>query len=150
MSQSLASVKLHVVFSTKCRNPWLVPELRSDCYQYLTAVAKNNGSHVYEVGGVSDHIHILLTLPRTVALSEFISMLKTSTSRWLKTKDIGLRHFAWQTGYGVFSVSESQIEHVRQYIRNQEIHHRKQTFKNELIKFLTMSNVPYQEQYLLD
>ncbi|MES2504829.1 MAG: IS200/IS605 family transposase [Myxococcota bacterium] len=150
MSQSLASVKLHIIFSTKERTPWLSPEIRHECHRYLATVAKNNNSHVYEVGGVSDHVHILLTLPRTLTLSKLVEILKTATSKWIKKRDQSLTHFAWQTGYGVFSVSQSQLPKVQRYIKEQELHHQKASFKDELVQFLKNSNVKFNEEYLLD
>ena len=150
MSQSLASIKIHVVFSTKSRLPLLEIDIRSECYKYLASVAQNHGSKVYEVGGMEDHIHILLTLPRTVTISKLVEVLKSSTSRWIKTRKQSLSYFAWQTGYGAFSVSESQLPFVQEYIRNQQQHHQQRGFKDELLKLLQGSRVEFDEKYLWD
>jgi len=150
MSQSLASIKIHLIFSTKFRMPWLELSVRNECFNYLATVAKNTGSQVYEIGGMSDHVHILLTLPRTITLSKLVEQLKTSTSKWLKSKSETLKQFAWQSGYGAFSVSESQAIRVRQYIQDQEIHHKKSSFQDEIIYFLKASKVDFNSKYLFD
>ncbi len=150
MSQSLASIKIHLIFSTKSRTPWLGLDIRRECFDYLAAVAKNNGSKVYEIGGMSDHVHLLLTLPRTLTLSKLVEQLKTSTSKWLKSKSENLKQFSWQAGFGAFSVSESQAIRVREYIRDQEIHHKKATFQDEIIHFLKASKMDFEPKYLFD
>ena len=150
MSQSLASIKVHLIFSTKSRMPWLDLDIRRECFNYLAVVAKNSGSRVFEIGGMSDHVHMLLTLPRTMTLSKLVEQLKTSTSRWLKSKSENLRQFAWQSGYGAFSVSESQAERVQKYIQNQDLHHRKASFQDEIISFLKTSKIEFDPTYLFD
>ncbi|MES2504749.1 MAG: IS200/IS605 family transposase [Myxococcota bacterium] len=131
MSDSLASIKVHLVFGTKERVPWLTPDIRGECYQRLAALARKSGSKVYEIGGVCDHVHILLTLPKTLSIAKLVEVLKSTTAKWLKGQRLELESFCWQSGYGAFSVSESQVERVRQYIRNQEAHHQKVSFQNE-------------------
>ena len=150
MSQSLASIKIHLIFSTKFRMPWLDPCIRRECFNYLAVVAQNSGSKVYEIGGMSDHVHLLLTLPRTLTVSKLVEQLKTSTSKWIKSKRAFLKQFAWQSGYSVFSVSESQTERVQRYIQDQEIHHQKSNFQDEIIRFLKASKVEFNQNYLLD
>jgi REP element-mobilizing transposase RayT len=146
MSQSLSSVKIHVVFSTKHRAPLLTPDLQRDCYAYLAIVARNHKARVYEVGGMPDHVHMLLALPRTITLAKLMEILKTSSSKWLKAKG----PFAWQDGYGAFSVSESNVDSVRRYIRDQELHHKRASFQHEYLRILSKSNVPFDERFLWD
>jgi REP element-mobilizing transposase RayT len=150
MSQSLSSIKVHLVFSTKSRLPWLTDDIRGECHHYLAGVAHNCGSQVHEIGGISDHVHLLLTLPKTVALSKMVEMLKTSSSKWLKSKNNRMQQFAWQSGYGAFSVSESQTERVRRYIQDQERHHRVAGYQKEFLSMLQASRVTYDEKYLWD
>ena len=150
MSQSLASIVVHLIFSTKQRQRLLVPKIRRDLFLYMAAIAKNESSDVIEIGGVDDHVHLLLTLPRTLPLSRLVELVKKESSKWLKTKHISLQHFSWQNGYGAFSVSASRISFVRKYIQNQEQHHKKSNFRDELLAFLKMANVSYDEKYLWD
>jgi len=107
-------------------------------------------SKVYEIGGMSDHVHLLLTLPRTLTVSKLVEQLKTSASKWIKSKKASLKQFAWQSGYSVFSVSESQTERVQRYIQDQEIHHQKSNFQDEIIRFFKASKVEFNQNYLLD
>ncbi|MBL4819052.1 MAG: IS200/IS605 family transposase [Deltaproteobacteria bacterium] len=150
MVQSLATVAVHLVFSTESRRPYLDTELRPELFAYLSGIIKNNSSNVYEIGGVEDHVHVLCSLPRTLSLAKLVEALKRNSSKWLKTKDSSLAFFAWQGGYGAFSVSPTSIEAVRQYIRNQEHHHQKSTFKNEFLALLKGSGTEYNPKYLWD
>lgn len=150
MTQSLATIAVHVIFSTQFRTPYLKSKYRSELYLYLAAIAKNNSSNVYEIGGIEDNVHILCALPRTLSLAKLVELLKRSSSKWLKTKNEALKSFAWQGGYGAFSVSPSKISVVRKYIRNQEQHHQSSTFQNELLTFLKNSGTPFDEKYLWD
>ena len=150
MSQSLASIALHIIFSTQARLPFLKPEYRPSLFSYLAGIAKGESSYVYEIGGIEDHVHILCSLPRTISPAKLVELIKKSSSKWLKTQSHDLIPFAWQSGYGAFSVSASQIDCVREYIRNQESHHRQGTFQNELMTLLHASNISYDERYLWD
>ena len=141
---------VHIIFSTQARLPYLKPEHRPTLFSYLAGIARSESSHVYEIGGIDDHVHVLVSLPRTQTLAKLVELLKKSSSKWLKTQSPALKPFAWQNGYGAFSVSASQIEGVRHYIRNQEQHHQKSTFQNELLVLLRASNVPFDEKYLWD
>lgn len=142
MAQSLSTVAIHVIFSTQFRFPYLKSEYRSELFSYLTGIAKKNF--------IEDHVHILCGLPRTMSIAKLVEHLKRSSSKWLKTKNDTLRAFAWQSGYGVFSVSPSKIDVVRQYIRGQEQHHKRSTFQNELLAFLKSSGTQFDEKYLWD
>jgi len=150
MAQSLAAVTIHIIFSTQRRIPFLKQEYRASLFAYLSGVARGQSCVVYEIGGLDDHIHILCSLPRTIFLAKLVEHFKTSSSKWLKLQNPELRLFAWQQGYGAFSVSSSQLERVGSYIRNQEIHHQKSDFKTELLSLLQLSKISFDEKYLWD
>ena len=150
MPQSLSRVLVHMIFSTKNREPFLLPEIRAELHPYLSAVLSDNGCPSLQVGGVEDHVHLLFGLSRTLTIAQLVEALKTSSSKWLKTKGTALASFYWQVGYGAFSVSQSDAEAVIRYIQGQEEHHRKITFKDEYRKFLQRYQVPYDENYVWD
>ena len=112
MSQSLSKVILHIIFSTKNREPWLNSEVRPRVHAYLATVCRDLGAELVRVGGVSDHVHIVTTLPRTLSQAQLIEQIKKASSKWIKTLDSRYRGFFWQRGYGAFSVSPSQLEAV--------------------------------------
>lgn len=150
MPQSLANILVHIVFSTKNRMPVLEPSIRPALFAYLATVARNTGCECYCVGGVADHLHLAIRLSRTITIAKVVEELKTSSSKWLKTQSPALAAFSWQRGYGAFSVKPSDLDVLRNYIDNQESHHRKRTFQNEYRAFLTKYRVEYDEQYLWD
>jgi putative transposase len=149
MSQSLARLLVHLVFSTKNRVPFLQsPGLRSEMHAYLTATLQGLDCKAVQVGGVADHVHLLFALSRTTSLADVVKQLKTSSTKMMKEK--GHRDFCWQTGYGAFSVSESNKDSVIEYIVNQEIHHRKMTFQEEIRTLLKKHSLHFDERYIWD
>lgn len=151
MSQSLASIVVHLIFSTKARQPVLMRELRPELFAYIASLAQKESSFVFEIGGIEDHVHVLLSLPRTMALSRLVELIKKESSKWLKKRHVSLQLFSWQkNGYGAFSVSASKIPIVRKYIQEQESHHAKSSFKDELLVFLNAAHLPFDEKYLWD
>jgi putative transposase len=149
MPQSLALMLVHIIFSTKSRKPFLRSiELRSQVHAYLTGTLRCLECDPLIIGGVEDHVHILCELSRKISLSELVKNLKTSSTRNLK--DNGHHGFSWQTGYGVFSVSQSAKESVIAYISNQETHHRKTTFQDEFRTLLTKHGIRFDERYVWD
>ena len=148
MPQSLSKIYVHCVFSTKNREPFIKDSLRSDLCSYIIGTLSHLHSYVIEVGAHRDHIHILCTLPRTTTTADMISKVKTSSSKWFKKQ--GVTHFAWQNGYGIFSVSASRLPVVKKYILNQDEHHKKITFQEEYRKFLEEYHVEYDEKYVWD
>ena len=150
MSQSLANNLIHLVFSTKHREPWLNDAVRPALHAYLVTVFKNLKCPVLTLNSVEDHIHILFSLHRTVALATVVEDVKKSSSKWIKTQSAELTQFAWQGGYGAFSVSESNMDAVRQYIACQAEHHRKTSFQDELRVFLDKHKLEFDERYLWD
>lgn len=151
MSQSLAKIIVHTVFSTKERRPFLRdPALRDELHHYLGGILNNLGCQPILVGGAEDHVHILSTLARTCEAAEMVKELKRSSSLWIKTKDAGLQDFAWQKGYGIFSIGFSQITQVREYIADQEEHHGRISFQDEFRALLAKYEVDYDERYVWD
>jgi REP element-mobilizing transposase RayT len=150
LAQSLAKIILHIVFSTKNRNRWLKDSIRPELFAFIAGACKKAGSKTYRVGGTEDHIHIACTLPRTLALSKLLEEIKRSSSAWIKKQDDHFKLFAWQAGYGAFSLGKSQLPQLLGYIDKQHEHHRVRTFKDELQDLLDLYNVEYDERYLWD
>ncbi len=152
MSQSIAKVALHVVFSTKNRKPWLQSrELRDELFAYMATILRDNvDSPAIVIGGVEDHIHALCLLSRKFAIMKVTQEAKTETSKWLKKQSHDTSDFAWQSGYGAFSVSESNILLVKKYIQDQEEHHRRMTFQDEFRAFLKRHGIEFDERYVWD
>ena len=148
MPQSLSKIYVHCIFSTKNGERLITDEVRKDLHTYIIGTFSNLGSYVYEIYANADHIHILFSLPRTITIANLISKIKTSSSKWIKTKNI--HEFSWQSGYGTFSVSSSKIDIVKRYILNQKEHHRKISFKEEYITFLKEYQIAYDERYVWD
>ena len=147
MAQSLAKILIHVVFSTKERYPYLQSDLRPELHAYSATVLKGLESPAILVNSVDDHMHLLCHLSKNHAVCDLIQKVKTSTSKWLKTKGGVLAKFRWQNGYGVFSVSPSQVDPVRKYIEDQEIHHRKVSFQDEFRGLLSRHDLQLDERY---
>lgn len=151
MPQSLARILVHFVFSTKYRHPFLAEKnIRNEMHAYLGGVCKGLGCPVLIVGGVADHVHILSLLTRTLSVADVMGEIKRESSKWIKSKGQMLTKFAWQNGYGAFSVGQSEVERVRSYIAGQEEHHRKRTFQDEYRAFLEEYGVEYEERYIWD
>ena len=150
MPQSLSKVIRHVVFSTKNREKTIPCHLSPNLHAYLAGLCRSKGSQAYRVGGTEDHIHIACTLPRTLTMAKLLEEIKKSSSIWMKQQEQGISHFSWQAGYGIFSLGQSQLPALLQYIDNQEEHHRTRTFKEELIELLEKYGVEYDEKYLWD
>lgn len=151
MPQSLAKVLVHLVFSTKNRYPFLADKnMRDEMHAYLGGTCNELDCPVLKVGGVADHVHILCALSRNLTIAKLIGEIKRPSSKWIKTKRRMLGKFAWQNGYGAFSVGRSEVERVRAYIAGQEEHHRKRTFQDEYHAFLKEYGVEYDERYVWD
>ncbi|MEP7218668.1 MAG: IS200/IS605 family transposase [Bacteroidota bacterium] len=148
MPHSLAKVLLHIVFSTKYRQPMIHPLIEKDLYRYMSGICRNYGSPAIRIGGIADHIHIACSLGSSVAICELVEEIKKSSSKWMETK--GSPGFRWQNGYGVFSFRESEVPAVTRYIERQKIHHRELTFKEEYRKFMIEYCIPFDERYIWD
>lgn len=151
MAQPFAKILLHTVFSTKERRPFLQDKsLREEMHLYLGGILANLDCQPIIVGGVADHIHLLYTLSRTHSVSEVVKEVKRGSSLWIKTTHADVRDFAWQDGYGIFSVGFSQIESVRGYITSQEEHHKKISFQNEFRTLLKRYQIEFDERFVWD
>jgi putative transposase len=150
MAQSLANLLIHIIFSTKHRQPHIVPEFEHRLHQYITSVCHSLDSPVIYIGGMPDHIHILLSLSRTITVSELISKIKSNSSRWIKTIDPQCKDFSWQKGFGAFSLGESSRNNAIKYIANQKKHHATMSFQEEYLKLLMKYDVKFDEKYLWD
>jgi putative transposase len=148
MPQSLSRVLVHLVFSTKNREPFIAPEHRSRTFAYLAGTLNAIDCPAVTVGGVADHVHLLFVLARTRALSKAVEEVKKESSKWAKAAVHA--GFYWQTGYGAFSVSPSNVPRVVEYIANQEAHHRELTFQDELRELLRRHGVEWDERYVWD
>lgn len=151
MPQSLSKILVHVVFSTQERRPLLAnPLLRDELHRYLGGILAKLDCQPLIVGGIEDHVHFLCQLSRTCTVADLIKEAKRASSVWIKTKDPMLASFAWQAGYGAFSIGASQIEDVRAYIAQQEEHHRKISFQDELRKLFQRYGIEFDERYVWD
>jgi REP element-mobilizing transposase RayT len=151
MPQSLSAVYLHLVFSTKERRPFLRDKaVRDALHAYLGGVSKTLDCPPLIVGGVEDHVHLLCRFTRTITQAEWVKELKRISNGWLKEHGRDYADFAWQGGYADFSVSQSNLEQVKQYIASQEEHHRKTTFQDELRTLLRKHEIEFDERYVWD
>ena len=150
MPQSLSYLLVHVVFSTKDRAPVLEASVRRPLHAYLATVARNAACECYRVGGIADHVHFAIRLSRTTTMAKLVEELKTASSKWLKTQSSALGAFAWQRGYGAFSVGHPHLDELLHYIDTQEEHHRTRTFQEEYIAFLKKYGIEYDERYVWD
>ena len=148
VSMSHSSAYFHCVFSTKERQRLITPELREHLWPFLGGIARQNQMKAIEVGGVEDHVHILLSLPATMAVAKALQLLKGGSSKWIHDTFPGQRGFAWQAEYGAFSVSVSQLDKTIAYIQGQAAHHRTVTFQEEFLAFLKKHRIEYDERYL--
>jgi REP element-mobilizing transposase RayT len=150
MARSLSFLLVHVVFSTKDRIPLLDAAVRPDLYAYLSTIVRNNECECFRVGGVADHVHLAIRLNRTANVSDLVAEIKSSSSKWLKSQSPKLTKFAWQRGYGAFSVGPTDLNALIRYIDTQEAHHAKHNFQDELRAFLKRYGIECDERYLWD
>jgi len=150
MPQSLCSILVHLVFSTKNREPFITPAIESELHPYMATIFREYNSPSLIIDGTADHIHSLFALGRTITVADSVEEVKTGSSKWIKTKGSAFRNFHWQKGYGAFSIGQSNVEQVKRYIRNQKEHHRRITFKDEYRNFLKQHKVQFDERYVWD
>ena len=150
MPQSLSSILIHLIFSTKNREPLLTPEIDAELYPYMASTFKALKSPALIINGTSDHLHSLFSLSRVVTLADVVEEVKTASSKWIKFKGREFRDFHWQSGYGAFSIGQSHVPTVKRYIERQKQHHRRVTFQDEYRKFLKAYEVEYDERYVWD
>jgi REP element-mobilizing transposase RayT len=148
MAQSLAKVLVHFVFSTKNREPLVSVETRPELHAYLVGILANRNCPALQVGGTADHVHLLFSLGRTTTVADIVEEAKTGSSKWMKRR--GVSAFSWQAGYGAFSIGQSQVPAVVRYIRQQEQHHRRLTFQDELRGLFHRYDISFDERYVWD
>jgi putative transposase len=145
MPRTYARLYFHIVFATKHRNPWICPELARELYPFVGAIVRDQGGTLLAVGGMSDHVHLLVDLRPHPSVADVVKAIKGSSSRWINEARRTSDHFCWQEGYAAFSVSQSVLERVRIYVLHQEQHHRQATFQTEQRELLAKHGIPFQE-----
>ena len=148
MASTLTKILLHITFSTKDRDP-LIPEvIESDLFSYIGGICRRMDSPLLVMNGTSDHVHMLVSLGKTIALSDLMLNIKRDSSKWIKGKDTAMRSFEWQDGYFAFSIGESGVEALRAYIANQKEHHKTIDFKDEVRMLLKKYSMEWDERYI--
>lgn len=150
MSHSYVSQLMHCVFSTKERRPFITPDLQTRLYPYIGGIAKMHRMRLISAGGIMDHIHLLLSLPKTLNISKAMQLIKGGSSKWIHDTFAEHRMFEWQEGYGAFSIGIGEVKRTVDYIKRQAEHHKKQDFKTEFISFLDKHFIEYDERYIFD
>lgn len=150
MPQSLSNILVHLVFSTKDRNPWIADDWRDDLHSYIGGVVRRCGGDLLAAGSVEDHIHLLFPLPRTITVADLVKEIKAGSSRWIHQEGCRQKDFHWQAGYGIFSISPGHRESVMRYIGNQREHHRTISFKDEYLRLLAKYGITHDERYVWD
>jgi REP element-mobilizing transposase RayT len=148
MAHTFTNLLTHIIFSTKDRAPIIDMEVKAELHAYLGGMVREIKGKAYSINGTTDHVHLLVSLPPTLALSDAMKTIKANSSRWVSGKWSARRNFGWQIGYGAFSVSRSNVATVIRYIENQEEHHRKMTFKEEFLEFLSKHGIEYDKRYI--
>ncbi len=150
MSNTFTNLVYHIIYSTKYRRATISADLKSDLYAYVGGILVKRDGIPLEIGGTADHIHILAKLSPKHAIMDVLRDVKADSSKWINERTTAKQRFEWQTGYGAFSVSSSQVDKVQSYIRNQEEHHRKQSFKEEFLALLRKHQIEFDLKYVFD
>jgi|APSaa5957512622_1039677.scaffolds.fasta_scaffold31945_2 putative transposase len=150
MGSTLSNLIYHVVFSTKGREPTISEEFKDNIYRYIGGIIKGEGGVLIQIGGMPDHVHIVSKLKPVHTLSDIMQKIKGKSSKWINEQKLLPHKFGWQDGYGGFTVSESQVPALVNYVKNQKNHHRKFSFKEEFIRILELHQIEYNEEYLWD
>jgi putative transposase len=150
MPQSLAAIYVHLIYSTKNRQPLILPAIEEELRKYHAGILRNLESPMICSEGTADHIHILFRLGRKASIAQVVEELKKSSSHWIKSKGPPYKDFYWQSGYGAFSVGQSGVADLKRYIANQKEHHRKKTFQEEYREFLAKYEIEHDERYVWD
>ena len=142
--------RLHIVYSTRQRTPWITPEIAPRLYPFIGGIVRSEKGVPYDIGGVADHVHLYLRWRTDAAVSDLLREIKSRSSRWVHEMFPQLGAFQWQEGYSVFSVSKSQEPGVKRYLAGQAEHHRKEDFKSELLRLLRAHEIEFDERYVFD
>lgn len=149
MADTYSQIYIHVVFAVKGRES-LIHKWKDELYKYISGIVNQQGQKLYVINGMPDHVHILLSIKPDCNLSDLIREIKSNSSKWVNTKKFVLGKFQWQSGFGAFSCSQSQLDSVIAYINNQEKHHNRRSFKDEYLELLQKYQVEYDEKYVFD
>jgi putative transposase len=144
------SLRIHLVWATKNRRPWLDPEWRPRLFACIGSVMDRKGGRLICAGGIRDHIHLYVEPPGTIPIAELVSTIKSSTTRWIHQHFSHRRDFKWQHGYGAFSVTGFEDDYLRDYVRNQELHHRQRSFMGEYLGLLERHRIEFDPVHVLD
>lgn len=150
MPNTYTQIHIQFVFAVKYRNAVIAKDWKDELYKYITGIIQNHGHKVLAINGVEDHIHILVGFRPSQSIADLMKEVKTNSSKWINEKRFVKGRFRWQGGYGGFSYSKSHVNNVIDYIKNQEEHHRKTSFKEEYLDFLKKFEVEYDEQYIFN
>ena len=150
MPQSLSSILIHLVFSTKSREPFITPAIETELHPYLATIFRALKSPSLCINGTADHVHVLFSLARVITIADLLEEAKTESSKWIKTKGREFRNFHWQKGYGAFSIGQSNVASLKRYIHGQKQHHQRVSFQDEYRKFLKAYAIDYDERYVWD
>ena len=150
MASSLVKIDVHLMFHIKSTSVTIRSDDLAPLFSYVGGIVKGVGGTPFCVGGVRDHLHVLASLPKAMTIVEFVRIIKADSSKWLKTLDPSYNRFAWQDGYGAFSVSPSVLKKTIDYIQNQAAHHERRTFRDEYKAFLVASGITFDERYAFD
>jgi putative transposase len=150
MPNTYSQIYLQVVFSVKRRQNLIQKHWREELYKYICGIVNGKDQKVYAIGGVEDHIHILISIKPNIALSDLVRDIKANSSKWINERGFVNGKFQWQEGFGAFSYAQAQLDNVIAYINNQEQHHRIKTFKTEYVDLLQKFNVEYDDKYLFE
>jgi putative transposase len=150
MAHSFVSALFHCAFSTKGRRKLFTPALQERLWPYMGGIARENGMTAIAIGGIEDHVHLLLVISSTITIAKALQLIKGSSSKWVHDTFPKHQYFAWQEGYGAFSIGISQVDRTVAYIKSQAEHHRKLTFQEEFVRILKKHGIEYDERYIWD
>lgn len=150
MANTYTQIYLQIVFSVKGRQSLIQKKWKDELYKYICGIVNGKEQKVYAIGGVSDHIHILISMKPNMAISDLVRDIKANSSKWINEKGYVVGKFQWQESFGAFSYGQSQLDTIITYINHQEQHHQKRTFRNEYLEFLQKFNIAYDEKYLFE
>jgi putative transposase len=148
MANTYTQIHIHFVFAVKFRQAIIHNDWKEELYKYIAGIIRNNNHKLLAINGVSDHIHVLIGIRPAQSISDLMKNIKQDSSKWINTNKFLKIHFEWQEGYGAFSYSKSQLNAVVNYIENQEVHHKKKTFREEYIDFLEKFEIDYEEKFI--
>ena len=148
MAQTLTRLLVHIVFSTKGRADLITPKMELEIYRYIGCVCRGASSPLLDAGGTANHVHLLVSLSKNIALAELLLQIKRDSTRWIKSNHA--KNFRWQEGYGAFSIGESARASTGRYFARQKQHHKKESFEDELRNFLRLYKMEWEEEYVFD